>query len=96
MPAPLEKANEKIIVADARGRVNLGSEAIGKPFRVNRSADGEYALVPMVVVPEREAWLWQNAQARASFETGVKEAQAGLGKAMDFSAFLEGDAEEPK
>jgi hypothetical protein len=45
---------------------------------------------------DREAWLWQNAEARASLETGVKEARAGLGKAMDFSAFLEDDVEEPE
>ena len=51
------KLNGKIIVADARGRVNLGSDAIGKPYKVNQTDDGEYTLIPMVIVPEREAWL---------------------------------------
>ena len=44
-------------------------------------------------IPEREAWLWQNLEARESFETGVKEAKARLGTAMDFSAFYE-DADQ--
>jgi len=96
MPSPLNKLNSRMIVADARGRVNLGSDAVGKTFAVNRTADGEFSLVPMIAVPEREAWLWQNGAARASFETGLEQARTGQGKSMDFSAYLENDAEESK
>jgi hypothetical protein len=94
MPILSDKVKDKIIVADARGRVNLGPEAVGKTFTVVQSSDGEYSLIPMVVIPEREAWLWQNEAARASFETGVKEAKTGQGTPMDFSAFLEDGPED--
>jgi hypothetical protein len=89
-------STEKIIVAVSRGRVNLGSNAVGKTFRINQAIDGEYRLVPMVVIPEREAWLWQDTKARESFNSGVKEAEAGMGEIMDFSKYLVQDAEETR
>ena len=90
MPAAL---TNKIIVADNRGRVALGRIAAGRSYSINEAADGEYTLTPMVVIPEREAWLWKNSEARASFDKGVQESEAGLGVPMDFSAYLEHDAE---
>jgi hypothetical protein len=93
MPISSKKSDGKIVVADARGRVNLGADAISKSFMVKRAVDGEYTLVPMIAVPEREAWLWQNAEARRSFEMGMAQAQSGLGVPMDFAAFLDDDQE---
>jgi len=93
MSVAVNKIIDKIIVADARGRVNLGAQAVGKHFAIKQTNDGEYSLTPMVVFPEREAWLWRSKEARASFDKGVQESEAGLGVPMDFSAYLEDDTE---
>ncbi len=91
MATATNKMDEKIVVADSRGRVNLGLSAVKKTFRVRHEADGEYSLVPMIAIPERELWFWQNAEARQSVERGLEQARLGMGVVVDFSEFLEDD-----
>ena len=95
MPAVTERTETKLIQADSRGRVALGSSAIAKSFTVSHSEDGQIILTPMAQIPEREMWLWNNQVARLSFERGIAEAKTGQGVVMDFSGFLEeGDTED--
>ena len=46
------------IKADEKGRVILGRDAAGKNYRVSKSANGEILLTPVVVIPERDMWLY--------------------------------------
>src|SRR5438128_9759254 len=65
------------IKADEKGRVILGREFSGKNYRVSRSANGEILLIPVVLVPERDMWLYKSPQALELFHRGMAEAAAG-------------------
>jgi hypothetical protein len=62
--------------ADRKGRITLGSEFAGKRFFVWEEA-GEIVLVPAAVIPEREAWLYQNPEAIQSVQSGLEQARSG-------------------
>jgi hypothetical protein len=83
------------IRADDKGRVILGREFSGKNFRVSKSANGDILLVPVVVIPERDMWLYKNPQALAMFHAGLAEAAAGeVTDGEDFSQFAADDMED--
>jgi hypothetical protein len=83
-----EKMDGKLVIADNRGRIALGTDASTKAFTVKHEPNGDYVLTPMVHVPAREAWLWYENESRASFERGVADIQAGRVKEVDFSEYL--------
>jgi hypothetical protein len=56
---------------DARGRLTLGAVAKEKKYKVFVNDMGQILLDPVVSIPERELWLWQNAEALDS-ETWAK------------------------
>jgi hypothetical protein len=63
--------------SDARGRVTLGLIAKDKRFSVAFSQTGEILLTPVVTIPEREAWLYNNPAALAQVDRGIADAEAG-------------------
>jgi hypothetical protein len=76
------------IKADEKGRVILGRDFSGKQYRVSVSAHGEILLTPVVVIPERDMWLYKNPQALAIFHQGLAEAAAGkVTDGEDFSKY---------
>ncbi len=61
---------------DAKGRLTLGQEYAGRTVQLVEEQDG--VMVKMVrVVPEQEAWLWENSTALALVEEGVSQIRAG-------------------
>lgn len=79
---------------DVKGRLTLGREFAGKLVEVE-NADDAIILHFRRVVPEREAWLWENDAARASVERGIHQARNGelndgpdLGAAFAFADSL--------
>ena len=38
---------------------------------------GQILLDPVVNIPERELWLWQNPDALASVQRGIQQSEAG-------------------
>jgi hypothetical protein len=68
---------DEIVRADSRGRLSLGSNASEKQFRVLVNAEGQILLDPVVVIPEREAWLFRDLQAATSVLRGIEQAKAG-------------------
>lgn len=76
---------------DDKGRLTLGREFAGRIVEVEKKGD---VLVVKFrrVVPEREAWLWENETAKAMVDRGLRQARDGelsdgpdLAAAFDFA-----------
>ena len=67
----------KVVRSDSRGRIPLGPKATDKDFRIEYGEDGAISLIPVVFVPEREAWLYENESAIAQVRAGLSDASAG-------------------
>lgn len=65
------------VQADSRGRLTLGSVVKAKSYRVMVNDTGQILLEPVVSIPERELWLWQNPDALASVQRGIQHSAAG-------------------
>jgi len=63
--------------SDAKGRINLGKRFANRTFIVEETEDLEIRLAPARVIPEREAWLYENKDALASVTRGLEQAKAG-------------------
>jgi len=59
---------------DGKGRLTLGREFAGRTVQVERDDD---RLIVMFcrVVPDREAWLWENQTAKGMVDRGLRQAQ---------------------
>ncbi len=62
--------------ADSKGRINLGKHFANKTFIVERIGDTEMKIELARVIPEREAWLYQNTEAKESVLKGLRQAKA--------------------
>jgi hypothetical protein len=84
-----------IVQPDSRGRLSIGAVAKGKSYRVMVNNDGQILLDPVVAIPERELWLWQNPEAIASVQRGIQQAADGeLHDMGDFSQYAEAEVED--
>lgn len=83
----------KIIRPDNKGRICLGKLAEGvSRFIVEVDKDHRIILDPLVEIPAREKWLYENKPALKSVKQGLKEAKAGkLHNLGDFTQYLEED-----
>ena len=78
MPAVQKRsASGKVIRSDSRGRIPLGPKATDKDFRVEYGEDGTISLIPVVFLPQREAWLYENESAIAQVRAGLADASEG-------------------
>jgi len=62
---------------DGKGRVSLGRAFADKLVIVEELADGAVQVTPATAIPEREAWLYRNADALASVRAGLQQAANG-------------------
>jgi hypothetical protein len=62
---------------DAKGRVNLGEKFAGKMVIVEEIGETEVIVRLARVIPEREAWLYENEAARSAVAEGLAQAKAG-------------------
>ncbi|MBI5763028.1 MAG: hypothetical protein HZA51_05840 [Planctomycetes bacterium] len=60
--------------ADERGRISLGAEFAHCTFLVENDG-GTIIIHPARVIPEREAWLYENETALARVRTGLAQAR---------------------
>lgn len=89
------KLIKEYVTPDSRGRVNIGVATKDKSYRVLQNAEGEILMIPVVSVPERELWLYQNPEALAAVKQGISEAESGLGRDMgDLSEYLDLEIED--
>jgi hypothetical protein len=61
---------------DSKGRISLGEGFANRTMIVERHGDA-LVLRPARVIPEREAWLYENQGALASVRRGLKQARGG-------------------
>jgi hypothetical protein len=68
-----------LVELDSRKRVPLGRLVKGLSTKLFNAKliNGKIILEPMRVVPEDEAWLYENPKAFASVKRGLKDAREG-------------------
>lgn len=76
-----------LVQPDGRGRISLGMTASGKSYRVLINEAGQILLDPVVPVPERELWFWNNPDAIAAVRQGMQ--QAAQGEMHDLGSFAQ-------
>ena len=81
---------------DAKGRVTLSKLAEGiSSFNVSKDEHGRLLLEPMVEIPAREKWLYDNPEALASVRRGLADAKAGRTKSLgSFAKYAKEDDED--
>lgn len=61
---------------DSKGRLTLGERFANKTVLVRRVSDDQVVVTLARVIPEREAWLFDNPKAKASVRRGLSQAKA--------------------
>jgi hypothetical protein len=74
--------------ADSKGRVSLGGHFANRAVIVEHRSDDEVVVRLARVIPEGEAWLYENPKALASVRRGLDDARKGnvTKKAPDLKA----------
>ena len=62
---------------DAKGRVALGGHFANRAVIVEHRSEDEVVVRLARVIPEREAWLYENPKALASVRRGLDQARKG-------------------
>jgi hypothetical protein len=60
---------------DSKGRIALGKAFANSPVIVEQISPTEIRIVKARVIPEDEAWLWDNQEALASVKRGLTQAK---------------------
>ena len=72
-----EQIEQQTKNVDSKGRIALGREFANQTAIVQYQGDGEILIRLARVIPEKEAWLYQNERALALVRQGLDEAQRG-------------------
>lgn len=59
---------------DEKGRLTLGREFAGRTVQIEREKDG-VVIRFCRIVPDHEAWLWENETAKAMVDRGAQQAR---------------------
>ncbi|MEO6022269.1 MAG: hypothetical protein ABIP64_03980 [Burkholderiales bacterium] len=62
---------------DSKGRVTLGGHFANQAVIVEHRSDDEVVIRLARVIPEGEAWLYENPKALASVRRGLDQARKG-------------------
>ncbi len=98
----LENINEKFIsvdvkTLDSKKRISLGEKILkmladkfpAKSFKVYVGEDGDILLRPVVTIPSKEAWIYENPTVLEEIRKGLSEANQGsLKKTKNLEDFL--------
>ena len=83
--------------ADLKGRIALGKNFANRHVIVEQISETEYVIKMARVMPESEAWLYENATALTSVRKGLAQARAGEfveGPDMDADAAFAAELED--
>lgn len=67
-----------IVQPDSRGRLSIGAVTKGKNYRVMVNEAGQILLDPVVAIPERELWLWQNPERSRQYSGELNKPQGEI------------------
>jgi hypothetical protein len=70
-------ANAQTKTADSKGRVVLGGQFANRAVLIEQLSETEVLVKMARVIPEREAWLYENPTALAAVRKGLAQARAG-------------------
>jgi len=59
-------ASLEIVQPDSRGRISFGTAIKNKTYRILTNELGQILLEPIVTIPKRERWLFENPEALAA------------------------------
>lgn len=62
-------------MADAKGRISLGSSVAKQPVQVEERGEGEWTIRLVEAVPIEKAWLIKNPEASRRVHKGLRQAQ---------------------
>jgi hypothetical protein len=62
---------------DSKGRLTLGESFANRTVIIEDHGEGELLVRLARVIPEREAWLYDNKEALAAVRRGLKQATEG-------------------
>lgn len=81
----------KVVRPDAKGRITLGHLADNiSGYTVTETTDHKLILEPLVEIPAREKWLFDNTTALNQLKQGIKDAEDGkLSKKGSFASFVD-------
>ena len=72
---------------DSKGRVVLGGHFANRAVLVEQLSETEVLVKMARIIPEREAWLYENRTALAAVRKGLAQARAGqLNRGPDLDA----------
>lgn len=84
-----------IRTVDAKKRIGLGEKISNfiretpEAYKVFVDEEGDILLRPVVTIPAREAWVYQNPEVLAQIRSGLSEAKQGkTQKVKDLGKFL--------
>jgi hypothetical protein len=60
---------------DSKGRLTLGERFAGRVVIVRETDETELVITLARVIPEREAWLYENSKAKQMVFTGIEQAK---------------------
>jgi hypothetical protein len=64
-------------MGDSKGRVVLGGRFANRPVIIEKLSETELIVKLARVIPESEAWLYENPAALAAIRAGLADARAG-------------------
>lgn len=75
---------------DSKGRITLSKLAEGiSSFNVSTDKEGRILLEPMVEIPAREKWLYENPDALSSVRRGLAQSKTGRTRSLgSFAKYL--------
>lgn len=90
-PGLVSRAKSTAKVTDNKGRVALGGQFANRTVLIEKLSETEILVKLARVIPEREAWLYNNAEALGAVRNGLAQARAGrvtVGPDLDADADL--------
>jgi len=61
--------------ADSKGRIALGKTFANSTVLIEQVSSHEYRVIKARVIPEDEAWLWENDKALGMVMRGLRQAK---------------------
>ncbi len=87
---------QRTLRPDSKGRITLGALSDGiSGFKVTVDDERRIILEPLIEIPAREKWLFENPMALGQLKQGIEDAANGKITQRDFSQYLNQNNKDP-